>query len=580
MGSAKDRRAHEEAIQADIAALRREIEAKAVGIDPSHRAIRERRLKVLSGDFRFFCYTYFPHHIWGEPSRFQAHFMERFPQLLMQNGGCIEWWIAPRGEAKSTLITKIGPVFIVAMGLLQSKDVRAELKLAGEPPPFLDYITFLGAETSMPDKLIEVCKTELCFNPQLKMDFPEICGPGKLWRIGECITANGVKLEGFGADQAIRGTFHGASRPKVLLGDDLITDQEAKSPTERENRWNWYKRAVKYLGPPDGSVKALNAATVLNADDPVSRAKKSLGQTVHHFRAIEQFPARLDLWRECEAIMRSQDSTVNDEFNARGQVPGNEDWPSYQFYRLHKAEMDAGAVISWPSVRALYSLMRDRADDLAAFGTEMQGDARAQDDKFFSLVAHWSGGILHHWRLFGACDPSLGQSEKADPSALIVGAYAPDIRKLHVVEADIKRRVPDKLMEAMLGMQRKYSCLAWAFENNAAFEYMRQSFIERGMEAGVPLPLVGVTATVAQEVRIESLQEFIGGLNPRILFHPGLCALLAELDTWPEKQTRHHYDGLTALHLLWMLSVTRTMKLPTLPSIPRRSKKCVDLTGY
>lgn len=44
---------------------------------------------------------------------------------------------------------------------------------------------------------------------------------------------------------------------------------------------------------------------------------------------------------------------------------------------------------------------------------------------------------------------------------------------------------------------------------------------------------------------------------PSILFHSGLTALLAELDEWPEPQGNHHFDGLTALHILWMIAQSR-----------------------
>ena len=51
-------------IEQVTSALRRDIEAKERHIDPSPEAIRERRKRVLSGDFEFFVYTYFPHHMW------------------------------------------------------------------------------------------------------------------------------------------------------------------------------------------------------------------------------------------------------------------------------------------------------------------------------------------------------------------------------------------------------------------------------------------------------------------------------------------------------------------------------------
>jgi hypothetical protein len=78
------------------------------------------------------------------------------------------------------------------------------------------------------------------------------------------------------------------------------------------------------------------------------------------------------------------------------------------------------------------------------------------------------------------------------------------------------------------------------------------------MRAGVPLPLVGLPATVAPEVRIDSLEPYVtDAMEPRIVFNPALTQLLAELDSWPEKQSGHHYDGLSALWLLWVIAVAR-----------------------
>jgi len=536
--------------------LRRDIEAKANGLDPAPEKIRERRRRVLvDKDFWFFATTYMPHHVWGEPSKFQKHFSQRFPQLLDEKSGCREWWVAPRGECKSTLLTKIGPSYIVALGLLQNPDVRAELDVT-ETPPFLDYLLFLGAETRMPTKLLEVTKTELTCNANLAMDFPEICGKGHPWRVGDAVTRNGVKLEPFGAEQAVRGTFHGSVRPKVLFGDDLITDKEAKSPTERENRWSWVEKAVDYLGPPDGSVKYLGVGTILNTDDPISRAKKTVGHVVHHFKAIERLPDHMDLWEQCEELMRNDDKRLIDKSAKSGKTTPDEALPSFKFYLKHKKQMDKGAITSWPAVRSLYWLMRQRAKNSRAFGTEMQGEARNDEDTVFTDI-QYIVQILHHWLPFGACDPSMGKGETSDPSALLVGMYCLELKKLHVIEAVIKRRVPSKLAADLIAMQKDHNCGAWGFENNNAFEYMRTSFIDVGIEQKVHLPLAPVTATVAPEVRIDGMEPVINGFDAKILFHARLTHLLKELDNWPEPQTDHHYDGLVALQILYMIAVTR-----------------------
>lgn len=540
------------------ASLRRDIDAWSTGLDPSPEARLVRRKRVLAdGDFQFFAYTYFPHHIRGEPSLFQAHFCNRFPNVLRQARGAREWWVAPRGEAKSSLATKIGPTYIVVQGLLQRPEIQAEVGWRGEPPPFLDYLILLGAETSLPTKLLEVIKTELTANAALALDFPEICGKGPVWKVGEFITRNGVKVEPFGAEQAIRGTFHGSSRPKVLFGDDLITDAEAKSPTERENRWTWLEKAIDYLGPPDGTVKYIGVGTVLNKDDPISRANRSVGHVVHHFRAIAQMPTDMDLWAKCEELMLNDDKQAIADSSSGAEVVPDEDLPSYQFYVAHQAAMDAGAIISWPEVRSLYWLMRQRAKSPRAFATEMQGDPRTEEDKVFGHITNWVHRS-HDWMIFGACDPSMGRGEKSDPSAIVIGGLDRISRKLHVMHASIKRRVPSKLEADLIAAQREFKCQAWGFENNNAYEWARQDLVKAGLRAGTPLPLVGVTASVAPEVRIDSLEPYITDrMSPSILLHASLTGLLSELDSWPEPQGTHHYDGLTALHILWMIAQTR-----------------------
>ncbi|HCF9751219.1 hypothetical protein ACOWPU_10790 [Pseudomonas aeruginosa] len=538
--------------------LRRDIEAQQVGLDSSPEARAERRRRVLvDRDFEFFAYTYFPHHIRPPASLFHAHFFKRFPQLISSSSGLKEWWVAPRGEAKSSLLTKVGPCYVVVQGLLQRPEIRAELGMTGPAPYFVDYITLLGAETRLPTKLLEVVKTELLVNASLSLDFPEVCGKGSVWKIGEFVSLSGVKLEAFGAEQAIRGTFHGASRPKLLLGDDLITDKEAKSPTERNNRWDWLEKAIDYLGPPDGSVKYLGVGTVLNKDDPISRAKRTVGHLVHHFRAIETFPAHMDLWAHCEEVMLNDDKPVMEQYAERGSVAPDSALPSFQFYQDNREQMELGAVTSWPGVRSLYWLMRQRAKNKAAFATELQGDPRSDEDKTFTNPRFWvmrSG----RWQMFGACDPSVGASAQSDPSAIIVGGWDTEKQVLNVIEAAIKRRVPSKLESDLIKAQREYQMRAIGFENNGAFEIQRQNIAKAALMQRVALPLVGVTSMADQSVRIDAMEPFINdAFAPRILFSPGLVALLDELDSWPEPQTGHHYDGLCALSILWMIASTR-----------------------
>lgn len=560
--------------------LRQEIEAFELGLDASKEAIKARRERVLKGDFRFFAYTYFPHHVRGEPSLFQDKICNQLPKLISANRGSKNFWVAPRGECKSSILTKISPVYVHVLALLQEPSIRKEIKWQGDAPFFNDYIVLLGAETKMPTKLMEVSKMELEVNPALALDFPEVVGRTNTWKVGEYVSKTGVKVEPFGAEQAIRGTFFGASRPKILLGDDLITDKEAKSPTERENRWNWLEKAIDYLGSPDGTVKFMGVGTILNSDDLISRAKNTLGYRVHHFKAIEEFPNNMELWDRCEEVMRNQDEREEKRLEENEIEVTNEKMPSYKFYLKYKKEMDEGAIISWPSVRSLYWLMKQRAKNRKAFGTEMQGDARSDEDRVFTDLNYWVH-TMEHWIYLGGCDPSMGKTQKSDPSAIVVGGFDLNTSKLNVAVADSKRRVPSKLLSDLIRYQKEYNVQGWGFENNSAFEYMRSEFMKQAVWNETMLPLIPVTVSTPLDVRIESMEPYISDMDAIIAFLAKLKTLIDQLNEWPDKPSGHHYDLLSALYLLWHVAATRSYGVANI-NLPekKRRQSGIDTRGY
>mgnify|MGYP001159486895 FL=1 len=558
--------------------LRRDIEAKERNIDPSPAAIKARRKRVLGGDFEFFVYTYFPHHMWLDDdqtaSEFQSYFMNWFPEALKLKNGWKNWFVAPRGEGKSTLGVKIAPVYVAVLALLQDPEICQDLGLA-KITQFIDFVILFGAETKMPTKTLEVVKTELLNNNNLSLDFPEVCQKSPVWKLGEFVTAQGVRFESRGAEQSVRGTFHGASRPKLLLSDDIITDAEAKSPTERDNRWRFLEAAVQYLGPPDGTVKFLGVNTVLNNDDPISRAEEAPGHIVHRFKAIKQMPERMDLWEECRDLMVHDDKRFEKRAAAKGEAVSTEQKPSFKFWLKRKKQMLKGAQTSWPSVRTLYDLMCMWAANKREFNREMQGIAKSDEEAIFYQFDFWVDR-LNEWIPYGACDPSMGKTEKADPSAILVGFYSQDLQKLHVEYESRKVRGTSRLLNDLIRAQKEYNCRVWGFENNNAFDFMRSQFITTGLEQGIALPLRGVTATISAEERIGSLETYVTNTPAQIAFHSRCRLLLDELENWPEKQTTHHYDLSCALAILWMIASTGAGGVPRVNS----RKVTKQIRGY
>ena len=482
--------------------------------------------------------------------------------------------MAPRGEGKSTLAVKIAPVYVAVLALLQDPDICQDLGLE-KIKQFIDFVILFGAETKMPTKTLEVVKTELLNNNNLALDFPEVCQKSPVWKLGEFVTAQGVRFESRGAEQSVRGTFHGASRPKLLLSDDIITDAEAKSPTERDNRWRFLEAAVQYLGPPDGTVKFLGVNTVLNNDDPISRAEEAPGHIVHRFKAIKQMPERMDLWEECRDLMVHDDKRFEKRAAAKGEAVSTEQKPSFKFWIKRKKQMLKGATTSWPSVRSLYDLMCMWAANKREFNREMQGIAKSDEEAIFYQFDFWVDR-LNEWIPYGACDPSMGKTEKADPSAILVGFYSNELQKLHVEYESRKVRGTSRLLNDLIRAQKEYNCRVWGFENNNAFDFMRSQFITTGLEQGIALPLRGVTAVISAEERIGSLETYVTNTPAQIAFHSHCRLLLDELENWPEKQTAHHYDLSCALAILWMVASTGAGGMPRVNS----RKVTKQIRGY
>ncbi len=105
-------------------------------------------------------------------------------------------------------------------------------------------------------------------------------------------------------------------------------------------------------------------------------------------------------------------------------------------------------------------------DGHAAFDAEQQNDPLSADDApFANCIVFWVNRLAE-WIFYGAVDPSLGKAGASrDPSAILVGGYNRETGVLDVVEAAIRKRLPDKIIEDVISLHAEYRCLVWAVEN-------------------------------------------------------------------------------------------------------------------
>lgn len=485
-----------------------ELNVEAFAADPAAKSARMARLEQQDG-FRFFMETYLPHYVRGEHSLFHQAIFQRVPEILSSATGVRDLFIAPRGSSKSTHLS-LG----LALYCIVLKKTRYCLEVCD-----------VYAQAAL---LIEALKAELTTNPRLAHDFPDACGQGRVWREGEIVTRQNIRVEGLGALQKLRGRRHGPYRPDLMFFDDIENDEQVRSPEQRQKLTNWVYRAALKVGPPDGSMHVIWVGTVLHFDAVLARAAKAPLWRVTEFRAIQRWPDRMDLWEAFEEVWRNEGEAA-----------------ARTFYQDRRADMDAGAVVNWPSVQPLLWLMLERAGSHDAFQTEYQNQPVAVGNPFGHLT-YWVQRQAD-WIFFGAIDPSLGKNGKGrDPSAILIGGFDRLNGRMDVVEASIRRRLPDLIIADTIALQREYRCLLWFVESVQFQEFLRTTLMGEAARQGVGISAVPVVPTGDKNLRIERLQPPVNA--GMIRFSADHTTLIEQLQHWPNGD---HDDGPDCLDMLW-----------------------------
>ncbi|MBY6285411.1 hypothetical protein K6121_03405, partial [Neisseria subflava] len=351
------------------AQLRQIIEAEVDGFDASPSAIAERREKVLDpvNGYEYFVNTYFPHYVRSpEKSLLHKFLFSRLPEILRSSEGINEATAAPRGEAKSTLVTQLFTLWCVVTGRKH-------------------YAVIVMDSIDQAYPMLEAIKAELEFNPRLKTDFPAACGQGRVWQAGTAVTANEVKIQVAGSGKKLRGLRHGPYRPDLAVLDDIENDEQVRNPEQRDKLETWLKKAVLALGGAGQKFDVIYIGTILHYDSVLNRTLNNPFWHATKFKAMLEWPDRMDLWDRWEELYRNDGEEV-----------------AQAFYLANKDEMERGAVTSW-AARGVLALMKIRArDGHATFDSEYQNDPVAGEAAPFANSLNFWVNRDSDWIFYGA----------------------------------------------------------------------------------------------------------------------------------------------------------------------------------
>ena len=428
---------------------------------------------------------------------------------------------APRGEAKSTFVSLFFVLWVVLTGRKH-------------------YILLIADALEQATSLLDALKDELECNAALLEDFPDTAGKGKVWNTGTVVTRGEIKLQALGAGKRMRGLRHGPYRPDLVILDDLENDENVERPEQRDKLQSWLHKTVLNLGAADGSMDVVYVGTLLHYDSVLARTLKKPLWQAKVFRSILDWPDRMDLWDRWEAVLVSEG-----EEQAR------------VFYHEHRSEMEAGARVSWPAARPLYRLMCLRAEDREAFDSEQQNAPLSDSEAPFGACVTFWVDRSRDWLFFGAVDPSLGkQGAGRDPSAILVGGFLRDSMTLDVVEASIRKRHPDRIIEDVIALHENHQPILWGVEAVQFQEFFADVLVRRAADRGLSLPVRPLNNSSDKLLRIESLQPHMA--RGKIRLHRSQQTLLEQLRHFPRAD---HDDGPDALEMLWRLATTGFVSL-------------------
>ncbi len=357
-------------------------EARDIGELPA--AQNPARKQEAERDFRFFCEAYFPAVFWRAWSPDHLRVIAKIEAAVLERQ--LFALAMPRGSGKSALC-RTACLWAVLYGHSL-------------------FVSLIAATATIAAEQLAKVRMLLETNDALLEDFPEAVHPvrcleritnrqvGQTYRgrptyisitthklvlpTIEGSRSSGAIISTTGLDGAgIRGQSHQLVdgrliRPSLVFLDDPQTRESANSPHQNAVREKLLAGDVLGMAGPGERIAGLLCTTVIApgdmADNILSREKHPEWQG-ERTKMVYSFPTNEKLWARYAHIWAE---------SLRGGHDGHE---ATDFYRDHREEMDAGAVVAWAErydrdkeLSALQHAMTLKIRDESAFFAEYQNE--------------------------------------------------------------------------------------------------------------------------------------------------------------------------------------------------------------
>lgn len=492
------------------------------------------RRKLGAIDMEFFGRAYFPHYFSRPSPEFhreldaiwqQGVLKGRYPltaadtKTISRLPGVRRAVAAPRGHAKSTNLTFKGTMHSTLYG-------------------YKHYPIIISDSSEQAEGFLDNIRVEFEENTAILEDFGPLAG--SVWRSNVLVTKTNIKIEAIGSGKKIRGRKHRNWRPDLIILDDVENDENVRTPEQRKKLKDWFDKAVSKSG--DDYTDIVYIGTLLHYDSLLAKTLTNPAYRSIKYKAVIQFSQADDLWQQWESIFTD---LSNDDREA----------DALAFFQAHKAAMLEGTQVLWEEKLSYYDLMVMRVSEgEASFNSEEQNEPINPDDCLFmeEWFEYYNEAEINFrdpvFDFFGFIDPSLGKTKRSDFSAIVTLAKHKGSGYMYVVDADIERRHPDRIIADVLAKERwlrasfGHGYRKLGAETNQFQWFLKEELAKASAKAGLYLPIEEVQQTSDKVMRIQTLQPDVK--NKYIKFNRRHKRLLEQLTQFPMGA---HDDGPDAL---------------------------------
>ena len=492
------------------------------------------RRKLGAIDMEFFGRAYFPHYFSRPSPEFhreldaiwqQGVLKGRYPltaadtKTISRLPGVRRAVAAPRGHAKSTNLTFKGTMHSTLYG-------------------YKHYPIIISDSSEQAEGFLDNIRVEFEENTAILEDFGPLAG--SVWRSNVLVTKTNIKIEAIGSGKKIRGRKHRNWRPDLIILDDVENDENVRTPEQRKKLKDWFDKAVSKCG--DDYTDIVYIGTLLHYDSLLAKTLANPAYRSIKYKAVIRFSQADDLWQQWETIFTD---LSNDDREA----------DALAFFQAHKTAMLEGTQVLWEEKLSYYDLMVMRVSEgEASFNSEEQNVPINPDDCLFmeEWFDYYNEAEVNFgdpaFDFFGFIDPSLGKTKRSDFSAIVTLAKHKGSGYMYVVDADIERRHPDRIIADVLAKERwlrasfGHGYRKLGAETNQFQWFLKEELAKASAKAGLYLPIEEVQQTSDKVMRVQTLQPDVK--NKYIKFNRRHKRLLEQLTQFPMGA---HDDGPDAL---------------------------------